>query len=107
MLAIQPCSSQFQLLDRDGHLLGKIKVQEVRDELVLGQFLPEPDFVRVQHLFAEYEDAVSQVVFSVLDELEETIDAHGLHLCATEEGRVDVYDVQIMNEKDIWFRIRH
>jgi len=107
MLAIQPCSRVFELLDREGHIWGKIRVKEIRDNLVLGQFFPEPEFSRLQHLFSEYEDAVNQMVFSVLDNLEEAIDSQGLHLCTTEEeGKLDLYDVQIMNKKDISFRIR-
>jgi len=108
MPAIQPCSSRLvDLLDREGQILGKIKIKEIRDDLVLGQFFPEPSFSRVQPLFGEYEDAVNQMIFGMLDELEEAINANALHLCMAEEkGRVDLYDVQIMNKQDISFRIR-
>jgi len=88
--------------------LGKDKIKEVRENLILGQFFPEPEFSRIRHLFSEYENTVNQMVFGVLDELEEAIDEQGLHLCETgEEGRLDLYDVQIMNEQDISFRIKH
>jgi hypothetical protein len=96
------------LLDRDGQVWGKIKVKEVRENLVLGQFFPEPEFSQIRSLFSEYENAVNQMVFGVLDELEEAIEERGLHLCAAEEeGRLDLYDVQIMNEHDISFRIKY
>jgi hypothetical protein len=96
------------LLDREGQIWGRVKIKEVRDSLVLGQFFPEPEFSRIRPLFLEYEDAVNQMVFGVLDELEETIETQGLHLCTTEEeGRLDLYDVQIMNEQDISFRVKH
>jgi hypothetical protein len=88
--------------------LGKIKVKEVREDLVLGQFFPEPEFSRIRPLFSEYGDAVNQMVFGALDDLEEEIKAHGLQLCTAEEtGKLDLYDVQIMNKQDISFRIRH
>jgi hypothetical protein len=107
MLTIQPCSRLYELLDREGQIWGRIKVKEVRENLVLGQFFPEPKFSQIRPLFSEYEDAVNQMVFGVLDELEEAIDEQGLHLCATEEeGRLDLYDVQIMNENNISFRIK-
>jgi hypothetical protein len=97
----------LELVDRDEHALGKIKVQDMQDNLVLGQFFPEPNFAPIQHLFLEYEDAVNQMVFSTLDELEEAIEALGLHLRKSgEEGKLDLYDVQIMNKTDISFKIK-
>jgi hypothetical protein len=107
MLKIQPCSRIYDLLDREGQVLGRIKINEVREDLVLGQFFPEPEFLRIRPLFSEYENAVNQMVFGALDDLEEAIEAHGLHLCSPEEaGKLNLYDVQIMNKQDISFRIR-
>lgn len=93
----------FALLDRDGHVMGKINIKEIRDDLVLGKFFPEPEFLRLAPLFSEYETAVNQMVFGVLDEFEEAIDQNGLHLCTAEDGKLDLYDVQIMNKTDISF----
>lgn len=97
----------FYLTNAVGHCLGKVYIQRVEENLVLGRIEYGPDFHIYSKLFREHELAVNQQLFSIVDEIEEKIDAFKWHICLTgTDEKLGVYDVQVMNECDISFRVR-
>ena len=96
------------LLLCDGHqrLLGRLVINQIEDNLVLGRFVAEPDFASVRHLFAEFVEAVNQQLFRTVDELDQEIAALGLHLGSANGTPLPaIEDVQIADE-EISFRIQ-
>jgi hypothetical protein len=97
----------FYLTNAIGHRLGKVHIQRVEENLVLGRIENGPDFHIYSKLFREHELAVNQQLFSIVDELERTIDAYGWYIYLNESNeRLEVYDIQVMNECDLSLRVR-
>jgi hypothetical protein len=96
------------LLLCDGHhrLLGRLVINQIEDNLVLGRFVAEPDFAFVRHLFAEFVEAVNQQLFHTVDELDQEIAVLGLHLGSANGSPLPaIEDVQIADD-EISFRIQ-
>jgi hypothetical protein len=104
-MPLQP-QQQLDLWDRQGHRLGRAVIDRIEENLVFGQFTPEPEYARVEPLFVEYVEAANQQLLSMVGELDATIAALGLHLRAANRTDLPViYDVQI-GEGIITFRLR-
>lgn len=90
------------ILDRNGKRLGHIDFEK-SDDWCVGkiEFLDFPEGLR--NLCQEYEGLVNDLVFSLLDELEQKIDEFGLRLASCEE---QIYEFQLMNGDDIAFKLK-
>jgi len=85
---------RFFLCDGHQRLLGKLLIDQVEADRVSGQFAAAADFALVQHLFAEFVEAVNQQLFHTVDELDRTLAALGLHLVPANGVRLpEIYDV--------------
>jgi hypothetical protein len=74
----------------------QITIERNEENLILGKFVPSPDFSAIEHLFEDFEEAVNLQALSVVDELDTKIVALGLYL-RTPDGlqRIEIHDVQI------------
>lgn len=94
------------LVDLQGQQVGQIVIERREDNLVFGRFVPGPTFPTVQHLFREFEEAVNLQALSVVDELDTTIAALGLHLHTPGDSqRIEAHDVQIWSDGSITCRV--
>jgi hypothetical protein len=101
-----PTGQPLLLWDRHQRLLGKLVIHRIEGNLVLGQFLAEPAFASVQHLFAEVVEAANQQLFNTVDELDREIAALGLHLGSANGAPLPALDDVLIADEEISFRIR-
>ena len=96
----------IDLVTAEKQLLGQVVIERSEGECFLGSFTPRSAFSVVQPLFRDFEEAVNLQALSVVDELDKTIRALGLHICLPDDSQpVAVEDVQIWSEGRISFRI--
>ena len=96
----------LDLLDAQDRPVGRVQVESVEGELLLGKFTAGPAFPVVEHLFRAFEEAVNEQALSVVDELDAAISCLGLNLRA--EGGVPtmaVSDVQIWGDGSLSLRL--
>ena len=87
-------------------VLGKVLVTEVKESLILGELEKGPDFHLFQDLFQEHERAANDQLLSIADEIEDRIQALNPHVSSEKEKvATSVYDLQIMGETDVSFRL--
>jgi hypothetical protein len=87
----------MSLTDLHGRNLGRVSLQRIEGHQVVGVFTPGDDFAAVRDVFAEFEVAVNEQMFSEADRLSREIDRLGLTLsCPDTQDRLSVRDVQIM-----------
>jgi hypothetical protein len=103
-MALQP-KEVFSLKDQQAHDFGRIVINRIEGDLVVGSFDAGHDFPTVAHLFEEYVDAANEQLLSVVGDLDAIIAKLGLRL----EGRnradlPAIHDVQI-GEGTITFRM--
>lgn len=91
---------QFQLLDRDGRLIGIVTLSSQENDFYSGKIRLTRENGMLNALFEEFEYAAQNQTLSLLDDLESEIEAWGLSIQGT-----PVFDVQIMNGDDIAFKI--
>src|SRR5262245_15046029 len=101
----------FSLQDAGRTPLGRIQVEQVDGDSVLGRFEPAPGFSRYQPLFLEFEEAVNNMLFGKAGDLAEKIESLCLRLSPLEGSSAgtnspEIYDVQIMNRHDLSLRMR-
>jgi hypothetical protein len=95
-----------QLIDQQGHQVGRIEIERREENLVFGRFVPGPAFSTVQHLFQEFEEAVDTQALSVVEELDAAIVALGLHVhTPSDSQRREAHDVQIWSDGSITCRV--
>jgi hypothetical protein len=84
------------LVDGRSRLLGRVTIETIRGDLVLGRFAAGPDFEGVESLFTAFVESANQQLFHHVDELDRQIAALQLHLLS-EDGAVlpPIGDVQI------------
>ncbi len=95
-MPLDPQETAF-LTDAQGRSLGRVSIGRIEGDRVFGRFAPEAEFASVRWLFAEFEQAVNDQVFSEADRLAGEIDRLGLRLSGAggAEG-LELRDVQIM-----------
>jgi hypothetical protein len=94
------------LWDAHEQCLGRVVIDRIEGNLVFGQFRPEPNYARVQSLFADYIEAANEQLLSIVGELDEAIAALRLHLRAADGSDLPaIHDVQIGAGR-ITFRLR-
>ncbi len=94
------------LLDKQQRLLGRLTVDQVERDLLSGTFSAEPAFQEVALLFRAFEEAVDLQALRVVDELDHTIAALGLHLWhPTDNTARPIHDVQIWSDGGMTCRL--
>lgn len=95
-MALDPQQTLY-LTDVQGRRLGRVSIDRIEGDRVLGRFTPEDAFDAVRPLFAEFEAVVNDQLFSEADRLSHQIDRLGLSLISADAaGQLAVCDVQIM-----------
>ena len=99
--------ASYSLRNNNRQHLGDVLITRLGNPWVKGKFAPSAAFAEVRPVFAEFEELVNDQVFALVDGVAEKIDNMGLQVCAALQGDcVPVFDVQIMNEHDIAFKLR-
>lgn len=97
---------EMLLKDRRGRRLGTILVDRIENGSHRGWFVPDDWPTELRELFEEYDTLINDQVFSVLDEIEAKIDAHGL--CVSRGGSEScdpITNVHITPNRRISFRL--
>jgi len=96
---MQASEQTLQLIDTKRRNIGEVRIDSKVDQLVTGEFAPGPNFLLVEELFQNFEEAVNVQALSVVDQLDEQIAALGLQLYSPEHGQsIKIYDVQIWRD---------
>ena len=98
--------SHYLLKDLHGTNYGQIVIVQRDDSWIIGKFTANPAFQSVKQLFLNLEEAANNQIISIIDKLTLKIEDLNLYICT--ENSIDcikVYDVQIMNQVDICFKI--
>ena len=93
------------LSNPDGRELGKVRIDRIEGDLVLGAFTPGADFDAVRPVFVAFEEAVERQVLSEVDRLDREIAAIQLCVRNGTEGAEAVRDVQIYRDGGVSFRL--
>jgi hypothetical protein len=93
------------LVDARQRQIGKIRIERQEEDLIFGTFFPGPAFSSVEQLFREFEEAADVQALHVIDDLDTTIAALGLHLrCLEVMEPIQIRDVQIWSNGSITCR---
>jgi hypothetical protein len=91
-------NQEFSLIDGQGRDLGKVQINRIQGDLVLGRFTPGPAYGQVQSLFAEYVAAANEQLLGMVGEVDEKIGRLNLQLYSAERRAfAGMKDVQIGN----------
>ena len=102
----RPAEASFQILDAHRRQVGEMVIERSEDKLLFGKFTPGRAFSDVEHLFREFEEAVSLQALRKIDELDAAIGTLVLYL-RTSDGSQDlaIRDVQIWSDGSITCRL--
>jgi hypothetical protein len=93
-------------MDTEQRQLGRMRIERQEEELLYGTFVPGPAFPSVEQLFHEFEAAVEVQALHVLETMDATIAALGLHLQWPDRREpIAVQDVQIWSDGSITCRL--
>jgi hypothetical protein len=96
----------YILKDKAGQTIGTARITSLRGDVVLGILQEGEEFGKYRELFQKHEEAVNQQLFTIADEIEDEIDVIGPKLHSIESGSsIRVYDLQIMNVRNVSFRL--
>ena len=85
------------LSDSHGRRLGRVAIERIEGNRLLGRFTPEEGFAAARDLFDEFEAAVNEQIFREADRLSREIDRLGLNLRNADAAEeLAVCEVQIM-----------
>jgi|GEM_PF-3921343 len=100
-------SKTLSLFGRNGDVLGMVRIDEITDGRVHGEFQPALGFDPYLPVFERYTEIVEGQSFSHLDEIESEIDRLGLRIRFDESEVLDrVYHVQIFLDGGFGFSCR-
>ena len=103
---MQRVTEHLFLLDKQQRSLGRLTIDQENDDLLSGTFTPEAAFADVAPLFHSFEVAVDLQALSVVDELDRSIAALGLHLSRPDHPEViPIHDVQIWSDGGMTCRL--
>jgi len=96
----------FRLSDRNGDVVGEVRVTSSDGSLMLGSFISAQNFALYEQLFGDFEHSANNQLFVELDRLEREIASQGFHVIGPLplEERVAIDDLQIMGN-EISFRL--
>ncbi|UZR97460.1 hypothetical protein [Chondrinema litorale] len=92
------------LFSRVGEFMCSVEVLSQEENIISGRLIENQMSESILNLFKEYEELVNNVVFSMLDELEDQIDKLGFYAIES-DLKYNIHQLQIMNETDIAFKI--
>jgi hypothetical protein len=96
----------LDLTDHQGRCLGRVSIDRIEGNRLFGRFTAEQEFVEVQRLFRDLEEAVNDQIFSLVDKLSGDIDRLELKLASPDRAeQLQVCDTQIMNGTDFCCRV--
>lgn len=96
----------YSLMDRTGRSLGRVGITENLGDFLCGTLEKSSDFALYEELFKEHEDCANHQRLRLIDGIETRIAAIGAYLYHSEDGStLAIKDLQIMNSKDICFRL--
>jgi hypothetical protein len=102
----QDAEQIVDLLDNQQRRIGQMRIERQEENLLVGTFVPGPDFPSVEPLFHAFEEAADVQALSVIDELDTAIAALGLHLCSPGAPEpMAIQDVQIWSDGGISCRL--
>ena len=95
-----------ELMDTEQRQLGQMRIERQDEDLLYGTCVPGPAFPSVEQLFHEFEAAVEVQALRVIETLDATIAALGLHLQWPDAREpIAVRDVQIWSDGSITCRL--
>jgi len=95
-----------RLVDSTGRHLGDVFIERIEGNRLYARFCRVQGFSAVESLFLDWEEAVNDQMFSIVDRLSGRIDQLGLRLMSSDGVDVlEVSDVQIMNGHDLCCRV--
>lgn len=98
----------FFLFDKEDKFLGKIMLQVGGKKKKQGRFSPVREFSKYRNLFKELEVAANDMLFSLVDEIEEKIALLGFYIKAKgSESKLEIKGLQIMGGWAIFELDRH
>ena len=107
-------NQKVKILDCDQRSFGEIVIQEQIDALLTGRFSAGPAFPDVEHLFREFENALTTQADHLLDSIDIAIDNLGLYLlCPSDSGPrsflqpMAIEDVHITRDSAISCHLSH
>ena len=86
-----------KLTDRAGRDIGRLAVERVDGDLLLGTFTPGADYSMVSEIFDGFAEAVDHGSLSVVDNFDKQIAALGIQVTLGELN-VPAHDVQIYSD---------
>lgn len=86
---------RIKLSDEAHHELGMMVVDFIDGNTVCGDFVQAADFIRVNHLFKEYERLANKKKYKSMLQVEAKIAALHLHALPTDKDEMEAYDVEI------------
>jgi hypothetical protein len=96
----------LDLMDTEQRQLGQMRIERQEEDLLYGTFLPGSAFSNVEQLFHEFEAAVEVQALHIIETLDATIAALGLHLQWPDAREpITVQDVQIWSDSTITCRL--
>ena len=96
----------LSLVDSDGRCLGEVSIERIEGNRIFGRFSRGHNFAAVETLFCQWEEAVNDQMFSLVDQLTREIDRLGLRLASPDGSeQLKLCDVQISNAGDLCCRI--
>jgi hypothetical protein len=92
----------LDLMDTEQRQLGQMRIERQEEDLLYGTFPPGPAFPNAEQLFHEFEAAVEVQALHIIETLDATIAALGLHLQWPDVREpITVQDVQIWSDGTI------
>ncbi len=86
------------LVDTTNRSLGIVTVEEIQEDLLLGQFQKNVAFAEVESIFLGFEQAANAQALSVLPQYEAAVAALGLSLRSLDGMSQEVHDVQVWSD---------
>lgn len=94
------------LVDAEQRQIGQMQIERHEEDLIFGTFVPGPAFPSVEQVFRDFEEAVEVQALHVIDKLDATIAALGLHLRWRDTSEfIEIRDVQIWSDGSITCRL--
>ena len=95
-----------RLIDSDGRHLGDVSLARIEGNRVFGRFSRGQDFAAVEALFRDWEEAVNDQMFTLVDRLSGEIDRLRLRLTSPDGSeQLQLCDVQLTNEYELCCRV--
>ena len=96
----------YTLKDDADRKIGNVRITSIQGNLLQGSLEDTEGLASVPEVFQRHERAVNQQLFVLVDEIETEIEALAPRLYSSEsDSSMRVFDLQIMNLRDVSFRL--